>query len=130
MRGFHHLEPRSRRGVSRVSRRVDRVDPHCSLRRLHHQSCGKRFGCANTLALLPGLIRSVVILALVGGILGITLGNGATVGVAQFADWPIVVQPEIVALAFAVAAGVGIFFGYYPALKASRLDPIDALRYE
>jgi putative ABC transport system permease protein len=79
---------------------------------------------------LTQFLIEAVVLALVGGILGITLGIGATIGVAQLADWPIVVQPEIVALAFAVAAGVGIFFGYYPALKASRLDPIDALRYE
>jgi putative ABC transport system permease protein len=79
---------------------------------------------------LTQFLIEAVVLALVGGVIGITLGIGATIGVAKFADWPIVVQPEIVALAFAVAAGVGIFFGYYPALKASRLDPIDALRYE
>ncbi len=79
---------------------------------------------------LTQFLIEAVVLALVGGVIGITLGIGATIGVARFADWPIVVQPEIVALAFGVAAGVGIFFGYYPALKASRLDPIDALRYE
>jgi putative ABC transport system permease protein len=79
---------------------------------------------------LTQFLIEAVVLALVGGIIGITLGIGATVGVASLADWPIIVQPEIIGLAFAVAAGVGIFFGYYPALKASRLDPIDALRYE
>ena len=79
---------------------------------------------------LTQFLIEAVVLALVGGVIGITLGIGATIGVAHFAKWPIVVQPEIVALAFGVAAGVGIFFGYYPALKASRLDPIDALRYE
>jgi putative ABC transport system permease protein len=79
---------------------------------------------------LTQFLIEAVVLALVGGIIGITLGIGATVGVAAVADWPIVVQPQVVVLAFAVAAGVGIFFGYYPALKASRLDPIEALRYE
>ncbi len=79
--------------------------------------------------LIQFLIEAVV-LALVGGIIGITLGIAGAVGLAQVADWPVVVQPSIVALAFLVAAAVGIFFGYYPALKASRLDPIEALRYE
>jgi putative ABC transport system permease protein len=71
-----------------------------------------------------------VVLALVGGLIGITLGIGGAAGLAHFAAWPLVVRPAIVAIAFLVAAGVGIFFGYYPALKASRLDPIEALRYE
>jgi putative ABC transport system permease protein len=79
--------------------------------------------------LIQFLIEAVV-LALVGGLIGITLGIGGAVGLAHIAKWPVVVQPDIVALAFLVAAGVGIFFGYYPALKASRLDPIEALRYE
>jgi putative ABC transport system permease protein len=79
--------------------------------------------------LIQFLIEAVV-LALVGGIIGITLGIAGAIGLAQVADWPVVVQPSIVALAFLVAAAVGIFFGYYPALKASRLDPIEALRYE
>jgi putative ABC transport system permease protein len=79
--------------------------------------------------LIQFLIEAVV-LALVGGVVGISLGLIGAVGLANVADWPLVLQPEIVFLAFMVAAGVGIFFGYYPALKASRLDPIEALRYE
>jgi len=79
--------------------------------------------------LVQFLIEAVV-LALVGGIIGISLGIGGAVGLANVANWPVVVQPAVVLIAFLVAAGVGIFFGYYPALKASRLDPIEALRYE
>jgi putative ABC transport system permease protein len=79
--------------------------------------------------LIQFLIEAVV-LALIGGILGITLGIGGAIGVAYLLGWPLVVSPVVVLLAFLIAAGVGIFFGYYPALKASRLDPIEALRYE
>ena len=79
--------------------------------------------------LIQFLIEAVV-LALVGGVIGITLGISGAVGLSRLANWPVVVQPAVVLLAFLVAAGVGIFFGYYPALKASRLDPIEALRYE
>jgi putative ABC transport system permease protein len=79
---------------------------------------------------LTQFLIEAVVLALVGGVIGITLGIAGAVGLAQAAQWPVVLQPEMILLAFAVAAGVGIFFGYYPALKASRLDPIEALRYE
>ncbi len=75
------------------------------------------------------LIESIV-LALVGGIIGISLGIGGAAALAVFAGWPIFIDPQMVLIAFLVSGGVGVFFGYYPALKASRLDPIDALRYE
>jgi putative ABC transport system permease protein len=79
---------------------------------------------------LTQFLIEAVVLALVGGVIGITLGIAGAVTVAMVMDWPLVVEPQFVGLAFAVAAGVGIFFGYYPARKASRLDPIEALRYE
>jgi putative ABC transport system permease protein len=79
--------------------------------------------------LIQFLIESIV-LALVGGTIGITLGMAGAVGLAFFAGWPVYVDPNMVVLAFLVSGGVGVFFGYYPALKASRLDPIEALRYE
>jgi putative ABC transport system permease protein len=79
---------------------------------------------------LSQFLIEAVVLALVGGLLGITLGILGAGGLAILAGWPLSVSPFIVLLAFAVSAGVGVFFGYYPALKASRLDPIDALRYE
>jgi putative ABC transport system permease protein len=79
--------------------------------------------------LIQFLIESIV-LALVGGIIGISLGVAGAVGLALLAGWPVYVDPNMVLVAFAVSGGVGVFFGYYPALKASRLDPIEALRYE
>jgi putative ABC transport system permease protein len=71
-----------------------------------------------------------VVLSLVGGLLGILMGLGAAYGLARVANWSMDPQPAVVLIAFGVSAGVGIFFGYYPALKASRLDPIVALRHE
>ena len=71
-----------------------------------------------------------VALAITGGAAGIGLGLGIQRFVARFAGWPVALQPTAIALAFAFSAVVGITFGFYPALKASRLDPIEALRYE
>jgi ABC-type antimicrobial peptide transport system permease subunit len=75
------------------------------------------------------LIESVV-LCLFGGELGILLGRGATFLVWYFLRWPVSASIPAIVAAFVVSAGVGITFGFYPAWKASRLDPIDALRYE
>lgn len=75
------------------------------------------------------LIEALV-LSLVGGVLGIGLGIAIQRAVARLGDWPISLQPDAIALAFLFSAFVGVFFGLYPAQKASRLDPIDALRYE
>jgi putative ABC transport system permease protein len=79
--------------------------------------------------LLQFLFEAIV-LSVFGGLIGVLLGTGVAKLFARFAGWPIVVSPSSVVIAFAVAATVGIFFGFYPARKASRLDPIDALRYE
>ena len=75
------------------------------------------------------LIESVV-LCLFGGALGILLGRAATLLVWYFLRWPVQASIPAIVAAFVVSAGVGITFGFYPAWKASRLDPIDALRYE
>ena len=69
-------------------------------------------------------------LALAGGALGVALGMGAATLITQIARWPTMIQPGAVALAFGFASAVGVFFGFYPAHRASRLDPVEALRYE
>ena len=69
-------------------------------------------------------------LSLLGGAAGVVLGMAASALITKMARWPTVVSPGAVVLAFVFAAAIGIFFGYYPARQASRLDPIEALRYE
>ena len=80
--------------------------------------------------ILTQFLMEAMVLAVLGGILGVASGLAGAAAVAKVLDWPIVISPLIVVLAVAVSAGVGIFFGFYPAWKASRLDPIEALRYE
>jgi putative ABC transport system permease protein len=65
-----------------------------------------------------------------GGVLGIGAGFGLSRIIAQVAGWKTIVSPVSVVLAFGVAVAVGIIFGIYPAMKAARIDPIEALRYE
>jgi putative ABC transport system permease protein len=79
---------------------------------------------------LMQFLIEAVILSLLGGTLGIAAGLGAAAVVAQLAGWPLVASPLVILLAVAVSGAVGVFFGFYPAWKASRLDPIEALRYE
>jgi putative ABC transport system permease protein len=69
-------------------------------------------------------------LSLIGGLIGVALGLGSSRAISYFAEWRVVISPESIALAFGFAAVVGVVFGFYPARKAARLDPIDALRYE
>ncbi len=69
-------------------------------------------------------------LSLIGGTIGIVLGITLSQVISYFANWPAIITPASILLAFGFSSGVGLFFGYYPAYKASKLNPIDALRYE
>jgi len=80
--------------------------------------------------ILLQFIVEAVVMAAIGGTLGILLGIGSSNMIHRFMEWPVLVRPDIVAIALLVSGGVGIFFGFYPAQKAAHLDPIDALRYE
>jgi putative ABC transport system permease protein len=79
--------------------------------------------------LLQFLVEALA-LSLVGGSIGIALGFGLAEGMQRWMSWPAKVPPNAVGLAFGFAAAVGVFFGFYPARKAARLNPIEALRFE
>jgi putative ABC transport system permease protein len=80
--------------------------------------------------ILRQFLTEAIVLSLLGGFLGITLGIGSSRLIDHFSQMTTVVSAGAIVLAFLFAGSVGIFFGYYPARKASKLDPIDALRYE
>jgi len=80
--------------------------------------------------ILVQFLVEAVTLSLLGGVLGIALGLGGSYAIAYFAQWRTLVSVQAVAVAFLFSAAVGVFFGFYPARQASRLNPIDALRYE
>ena len=79
---------------------------------------------------LMQFLFEAVTLSIVGGTIGVALGIGFSSLFAKVLGWPIIVSPASVILSFGVAGTVGVIFGFFPAFKASTLDPIDALRYE
>lgn len=79
--------------------------------------------------LMQFLIEAIVI-SVTGGIIGILLGVASTFVISALLKWPTLISESSIILSFMVCAVTGVFFGYYPAQKASRLDPIEALRYE
>jgi putative ABC transport system permease protein len=80
--------------------------------------------------ILMQFLTEALALSMIGGLIGILLGVAGSMAFTAFGDWPAIIQPSAIAIAFTVSAAVGIFFGFYPARKASRLDPIEALRRE
>jgi putative ABC transport system permease protein len=79
--------------------------------------------------MLQFLVEAVV-MAATGGLIGIGLGIGSSEVLKEWAKWPTLISPAIVAIAFLFSGAVGVFFGFYPTKKAAELDPIEALRYE
>jgi putative ABC transport system permease protein len=85
---------------------------------------------ATRLNILTQFLAESVVLCVLGGLLGMLLGTGAARALAKFAGWQTYVTLDALLLAFAFSAGVGLVFGLWPARRASKLDPIAALRYE
>jgi len=85
---------------------------------------------ARTRDILGQFLVEAVTLSLIGGLAGIAIGVAAAIGIAEIAGWRIVLSPESVMLAVAFAFAIGVFFGFYPARKAARLNPVEALRFE
>jgi putative ABC transport system permease protein len=80
--------------------------------------------------ILSQFLVEAVMLCLLGGLLGIAIGIGLSHVIARAAEWPVLVEPQLVALAIGTAALIGIVFGFFPARRAARMNPIDALRSE
>ena len=80
--------------------------------------------------ILTQFLIEAVLISIAGGLIGVLLGVLASVAIKMFAGWPAYIQPWSVIMSFGVCTLTGVFFGWYPAKKASRLDPIEAIRYE
>jgi putative ABC transport system permease protein len=80
--------------------------------------------------ILTQFLIEAIVLSAMGGVIGIAAGVVASKVISMVKNWPTVISPLWMLIAFLVSAAVGVFFGFYPARKAAQLDPIDALRYE
>ena len=80
--------------------------------------------------ILSQFLVEAVLLCLIGGMVGLGIGLGASSMVASLANWDVVIDASLVFIAIGASAGIGIFFGFFPARRAAQLSPIDALRYE
>ncbi|WNO61759.1 ABC transporter permease [Rheinheimera sp. MMS21-TC3] len=80
--------------------------------------------------ILKQFLIEAVLLCGMGGLIGLLLAVAVTQGLAHFADYTAIIQPRVVLMSLGFSCLIGVFFGYYPATKAAKLQPIDALRYE
>jgi putative ABC transport system permease protein len=85
---------------------------------------------ARTRDILGQFLVEAVTLSLIGGLVGVALGMGASLAIGNFLGWRVLLSPEAVGLAVGFAFVIGVFFGFYPARKAARLNPVEALRFE
>jgi len=86
--------------------------------------------CASERDVQMQFLTEAVVLSLLGGAIGVPVGIVSSVSIASILGWPTTISPTAVIAAVLFSIAVGVFFGYYPAQKAARLDPIEALRYE
>lgn len=80
--------------------------------------------------ILSQFLIEAILISITGGLIGVIIGCGASFMIKAIAHWPVFIQPWSVLLSFLVCTVTGVFFGWYPAKKAARLDPIEAIRYE
>ncbi len=85
---------------------------------------------ARGIDILNQFLIEAILLSMTGGVIGVLLGVGLSYGINSLVKWPIYIQPWSIVMSFAVCTFTGVFFGWYPAKKAARLDPIEAIRYE
>jgi putative ABC transport system permease protein len=85
---------------------------------------------AKPVAILSQFVIEALLLAMIGGLIGVGSGIGFATWLTSTLEWPMKIQPDVIAVAAGFSAAIGLVFGIYPAWKASRLDPIQALRYE
>ena len=85
---------------------------------------------ARGIDILNQFLIEAIMLSVTGGTIGVLLGASLSYAINSLAHWPIYIQPWSIVMSFAVCTLTGVFFGWYPAKKAARLDPIEAIRYE
>lgn len=85
---------------------------------------------ARGIDILNQFLIEAIMMSVTGGLIGVLLGVGASYLVKVVANWPIYIEPWTIIMSFSVCTFIGVFFGWYPAKKAARLDPIEAIRYE
>lgn len=85
---------------------------------------------ARGIDILNQFLAEAIMISVTGGVVGIIIGETLGFIISNALSWPVIIDESSIIISFSVCTVIGVFFGYYPALKASRLDPIEALRYE